>query len=480
MSFQIGELFNLDYWQQMFSGDLFSLNFLVNILDILVVWYLVYKLIQLLRGTKAIQLLKGVAIFIVIRIVAEIIGLHTLSWLMNQVITYGVIAAIVIFQPEIRRGLEHLGRSSLFKQSKSEQQEDEKMILSFDKAIQYMSKRKIGALITIERHTGLDEYIETGIALDADITGELLINIFIPNTPLHDGAVIVKEGKIAVASAYLPLSESMLIPKEFGTRHRAAVGISEVSDAITIVVSEETGDVSITLDNELMAGLSQQEYLAILRRELIAEEKTKNKKNVIQSFLDGMTKGGDQFVPQLVSQLFDWAKSSQISDLVKSCILHFELEIIHPFEDGNGRMGRLWQSLVLSRFNPIFEWLPVESLIYKHQEGYYNALTISNHDDDATVFIEFMLEAIYESLQEYQTGNHLEEDGPELTDKEVEVFQKIKSYLQVHSHISNAQAKEVTGLSQASVRRYLASFLEKDLLTMTGSTRDRQYRLKIH
>lgn len=152
------------------------------------------------------------------------------------------------------------------------------MILSFDKAIQYMSKRKIGALITIERHTGLDEYIETGIALDADITGELLINIFIPNTPLHDGAVIVKEGKIAVASAYLPLSESMLIPKEFGTRHRAAVGISEVSDAITIVVSEETGDVSITLDNELMAGLSQQEYLAILRRELIAEEKTKTRK----------------------------------------------------------------------------------------------------------------------------------------------------------------------------------------------------------
>lgn len=294
MSFQIGELFNLEYWQQMFSADLFSLNFLVNILDILVVWYLVYKLIQLLRGTKAIQLLKGVAIFIVIRIAAELIGLHTLSWLMNQVITYGVIAAIVIFQPEIRRGLEHLGRSSLFKQTKSEQQEDEKMILSFDKAIQYMSKRKIGALITIERHTGLDEYIETGIALDADITGELLINIFIPNTPLHDGAVIVKNGKIAVASAYLPLSESMLIPKEFGTRHRAAVGISEVSDAITIVVSEETGDVSITLDNQLIPGLSQEEYLSILRKQLIVEEKNKNKKNGLQSFLDAMTKGGDR------------------------------------------------------------------------------------------------------------------------------------------------------------------------------------------
>ncbi|MFV0560886.1 MAG: diadenylate cyclase CdaA [Enterococcus sp.] len=293
MSFQISSLLNLQYWQQLFSGGFFSLNFLVNVLDILVVWYLIYKLIQLLKGTKAIQLLKGVGVFIVIRIVAELIGLHTLSWLMDQVITYGVIAAIVIFQPEIRRGLEHLGRSSLFKQSKSEQQEDEKMILSFDKAIQYMSKRKIGALVTIERNTGLDEYIETGIALDADITGELLINIFIPNTPLHDGAVIVKDGKIAVACAYLPLSESMLIPKEFGTRHRAAVGISEVSDAITIVVSEETGDVSITLDNELIPGLTQEEYLTILRRELIPEEKPKKTRpNVIQAFLDGMTKGG--------------------------------------------------------------------------------------------------------------------------------------------------------------------------------------------
>ncbi len=143
---------------------------------------------------------------------------------MDQVITYGVIAAIVIFQPEIRRGLEHLGRSSLFKTSKSEKHEDEVMVQSLDKAIQYMAKRKIGALITIERTTGLEEYVETGIALDADITGELLINIFIPNTPLHDGAVIIRDGKIAVSSAYLPLSESLLIPKEFGTRHRAAVG----------------------------------------------------------------------------------------------------------------------------------------------------------------------------------------------------------------------------------------------------------------
>lgn len=291
MSMNFSDFFNFDYWREVFSFNIFSISFLINVLDVLVVWYVVYKLIQLVRGTKAIQLFKGVGLFIVLRFLAGLIGLRTLSWLMDQVITYGVIAAIVIFQPEIRRGLEHLGRSSLFKTSKSEKHEDEVMVQSLDKAIQYMAKRKIGALITIERTTGLEEYVETGIALDADITGELLINIFIPNTPLHDGAVIIRDGKIAVSSAYLPLSESLLIPKEFGTRHRAAVGVSEVSDALTIVVSEETGDVSITRNNQLLSGLSREQYLDILNRELVPEEKTA-KRNLLQSFLDGVNKGG--------------------------------------------------------------------------------------------------------------------------------------------------------------------------------------------
>lgn len=291
MSMNFSDFFNFDYWREVFSFNIFSISFLINVLDVLVVWYVVYKLIQLVRGTKAIQLFKGVGLFIVLRFLAGLIGLRTLSWLMDQVITYGVIAAIVIFQPEIRRGLEHLGRSSLFKTSKSEKHEDEVMVQSLDKAIQYMAKRKIGALITIERTTGLEEYVETGIALDADITGELLINIFIPNTPLHDGAVIIRDGKIAVSSAYLPLSESLLIPKEFGTRHRAAVGVSEVSDALTIVVSEETGDVSITMNNQLLSGLSREQYLDIMNRELVPEEKTA-KRNLLQSFLDGVNKGG--------------------------------------------------------------------------------------------------------------------------------------------------------------------------------------------
>jgi diadenylate cyclase len=285
------DFFNLDYLRELLSFDIFSWSFLVNVLDVIVVWYLVYKLIQLVRGTKAIQLFKGVGLFIVLRFLAGIVGLKTLSWLMDQVITYGVIAAIVIFQPEIRRGLEHLGRSSFFKTSKNEKRRDEVLVQALDKAVQYMAKRKIGALITIERTTGLEEYIETGIPLDADVTGELLINIFIPNTPLHDGAVILRDDKIAVASAYLPLSESPLIPKEFGTRHRAAVGISEVSDALTIIVSEETGDVSITLNNRMLTELSRQEYLDVLNRELVPEEKP-GKRNLLQSFFEGVNKGG--------------------------------------------------------------------------------------------------------------------------------------------------------------------------------------------
>ena len=166
----------------------------------------------------------------------------------------------------------------------------DQLVEALDQAIQYMSKRRIGALITIQMNTGLEDYIETGIKLDANITGALLINIFIPNTPLHDGAVIIKDNKIAVAAAYLPLSESNLIPKELGTRHRAAVGISEVTDALTIVVSEETGGVTITKNNELIRDLARQDYLKLLRNELVPKEEDKKQsffERVAQAFLKG-------------------------------------------------------------------------------------------------------------------------------------------------------------------------------------------------
>lgn len=188
-----------------------------------------------------------------------------------------------------------------------------------------------------------------------------------------------------------------------------------------------------------------------------------------------------QYVPTLVQDLFSWAKDSQIPAVVKSCIVHFELEIIHPFEDGNGRMGRLWQSLILSKWNPIFEWLPVESVIYQHQQGYYNALTISNEANDSTFFTEFMLESILETLQEYdrdRIGISLKPISSMLKPKEQMVLENIYTYLEVHGQLNNSKAQELTGFSQATVRRYLNRFVELGILQINGTTKDRTYQLK--
>ncbi|AVV98304.1 diadenylate cyclase CdaA [Lactiplantibacillus plantarum] len=272
------------------SGLLTLQNF-VRLLDILAVWFVIYELIVLLKGTKAVQLFRGIVVIAIIKAVSVLIGLDTVSWIMDQIINWAVIAMVIIFQPEIRRGLEHLGRGSMFARGKRQNEDEERMIAELDKAIQYMAKRRIGALMSIKMDTGLEDYIETGIALDADITGELLINIFIPNTPLHDGAVIIQDNQIKVAAAYLPLSESNLIPKELGTRHRAAVGISEVTDALTIVISEETGEVSITKDNELMRGMTRENYLRYFRQVLLTPEDS-TKQNALQNWFGRVFGGG--------------------------------------------------------------------------------------------------------------------------------------------------------------------------------------------
>ncbi|MGX4686015.1 diadenylate cyclase CdaA [Vagococcus sp. JNUCC 83] len=287
-------LFRPEIWQNLLN-EYFTLSVLVHIVDILVVWYVVYKLLMLLSDTKAIQVFKGIAVIIIVRIISDFLGLNTVSWLMNQVITYGVVAAIVIFQPEVRRGLEHLGRGAALTHSNKQKSMQQSFITALDESLQYMSKRKIGALITIQKNDSLIDIIETGIPLDADISSQLLINIFIPNTPLHDGAVIIKDNKIASASSYLPLSESNKIPKEFGTRHRAAIGMSESSDALTLVVSEETGEVSITYNKTFLPGLQRDAYLEVLRQEL-SDEHEEEKQSGIALLIDDMkknfTKGG--------------------------------------------------------------------------------------------------------------------------------------------------------------------------------------------
>lgn len=272
-------------------GSLLTLRNLVHLIDISVVWFVVYQLLMLLKGTRAVQLMRGVLIVLIIKILSVWFGLDTFSWLMGQIINWGVIALVVIFQPEIRRGLEHLGRGSVFVKNRKQNEEQEHLIEALDFAIQYMAKRRIGALISIEQNTGLEEFIETGIKLDARVSGQLLINTFIPNTPLHDGAVIIENNRIAVAAAYLPLSESSTIPKELGTRHRAAVGISEVTDALTIVISEETGEVSFTLNNELIRNLERQDYLNMLHKQL-GQSGNSSRRSGILAVLDTAFKGG--------------------------------------------------------------------------------------------------------------------------------------------------------------------------------------------
>lgn len=257
-------------------GDIGILDLLANTVDILLVWFVIYKLIMVIKGTKAVQLLKGILVIAIVTWLSDVLNLRTLNWMMEQVLLYwGVIVLVIIFQPELRRALEHLGRGRFFSRSTiSEEEEQEKMIEAIVKATDYMAKRRIGALISIERETGMNDYIETGIPLNAKVSSELLINIFIPNTPLHDGAVILQKNNVAAAACYLPLSESPFISKELGTRHRAALGISEVTDSLTVVVSEETGSISLTKNGELHRDLKLEVFKDMISRELVTQVKT--------------------------------------------------------------------------------------------------------------------------------------------------------------------------------------------------------------
>ncbi|MGN1401118.1 MAG: diadenylate cyclase CdaA [Bacillus sp. (in: firmicutes)] len=251
------------------ANNITFFDILINVVDIGLVWFVIYKLLMVIKGTKAVQLLKGIFVIIFVKVLSGLFGLNTLGWLMDQAMDWGFIAVIVIFQPELRRALEQLGRGKIFSRSASQEQNElDTLVKAVKDSANYMAKRRIGALISIERETGLNEYIETGIGLNSQISSELLINIFIPNTPLHDGAVVIQKDRVAAAACYLPLSESPFISKELGTRHRAALGISEVTDALTIVVSEETGGISLAKNGDLHRDLSPEQFEELLTQEL--------------------------------------------------------------------------------------------------------------------------------------------------------------------------------------------------------------------
>lgn len=257
--------------------DIAAVDIIFKVLDVLLVWYVVYKALTLIKGTKAVQLLKGLLMVVLAKFATYVFGLDTLDWLLQEVIDWGFLAIIIIFQPEIRRALEQIGRGKIFQRTNSQQEDEQtRLVEAMKKSVSYMAKRRIGALISIEKETGLNEYVETGIKMDASISSELMINIFIPNTPLHDGAVIIQKNQISASACYLPLSESAFISKELGTRHRAALGLSEVTDAITIVVSEETGAISITANGNLHRNLSISEFEELLRKMWFGPEQDSN------------------------------------------------------------------------------------------------------------------------------------------------------------------------------------------------------------
>ena len=238
---------------QEFFWNAFSGIRITDIIDILIVAVVVYKLLGLIKQTRAEQLFKGVLLLVVATFLSDLFNLHTINWILKGTVALGAVAILVVFQPELRRGLEYLGRSK-FVNAPFEQMDKEKgkhITSNIVKAIDSFSRDRVGALIVFERQTNLTDIMESGTIVDAEISDQILGNIFYEGAPLHDGAVIIRDGSVYAAGCVLPLTKNNSISKDLGTRHRAGIGITENSDALTLIVSEETGIISIAEDGQL-------------------------------------------------------------------------------------------------------------------------------------------------------------------------------------------------------------------------------------
>ncbi len=257
-----------------FIRELFYNIRIQDFFDIAIVAYVFYRAIGLIKETRAGQLIRGIILILLATQISEWIGLYTIHWILRNTMTVGVIVLIVVFQPELRRALEHLGRSRFFSNFFDKQSDDQptKTIEEIIKAVQVLAKEKTGALIVLERETKLGDVIETGIKMDALVSGELLVNTFIPNTPLHDGAMIIREDRIMASGCFLPLTENQNLSKQLGTRHRAGLGITESSDALVVIVSEETGIISLAMDGKLSRYLDIKSLKQILINLLVEKE----------------------------------------------------------------------------------------------------------------------------------------------------------------------------------------------------------------
>ena len=259
------------------------------ILDIAIVIFLIYCFLKVVKGSRAWQLIKGIALLIVVTWISGLLNLKILNWILTGIMNLGVIAIIVIFQPELRRGLEQLGTNKLtkfFGIDKDLATKTKEDIYKVVIAATELAKAKTGALIVIERDIKIQDIISGGIPLNADVSPQLLVNIFEPKTPLHDGAVVISGNKIAAAACVLPLADDKDIAKELGTRHRAAIGISKESDSIVVVVSEETGKISIAKDGTLIADVREDTLKKILISNVVtkrfAVEKKERRNKIMQ------------------------------------------------------------------------------------------------------------------------------------------------------------------------------------------------------
>ena len=247
-----------------------------NILDIAIVAFVIYKLMLIIKGTRAVQLLRGFVFIIAFTIISDILNFELINWILKNIQTMLLVAIPIVFQPELRRALEKLGRGNFIPGSDYLGEEDrQKLVSEMLSAIKAMSRQKVGAIMVLEREIGLEEYVETGTALDSVVSGELLINLFVPKSPLHDGAVIIKGMRIVAAGCFLPLSENPNLSKELGTRHRASLGVTEVSDSVVVIVSEETGIISIAEEGKLIRYLDE-----ITLRELLLDRLGAKRKKI--------------------------------------------------------------------------------------------------------------------------------------------------------------------------------------------------------
>ena len=284
------------WWQNFYHSIMnqVALLRLTDLIDVLVVSYLVYKSLRFIRDTRTMQLLKGIGLLFIIMQASFFFQLNTLHWILSNVLQVGLIALVVVFQPELRRVLEHVGRTAMgkwFNSTGEFDEEAEQTIREIARGAQAMANNRVGALIVIENEDNIDSLISSGIRVQAKTTSELLENIFVPNTPLHDGAVVIRDNKVELATCVLPLSQNPNIRKELGTRHRAGIGISEESDAVVVIVSEETGHISVAYRGMLNTGFGE-ETLRIRIMELLNADQMAGKPFDAKFSLKNLVKRG--------------------------------------------------------------------------------------------------------------------------------------------------------------------------------------------